>query len=68
MLYYSFGFFITSILTGFMGFGGIEKISTVVPQILFILFLIGFFVSVIFYLAQMVEHKSKKLTYRVRSK
>ncbi len=47
MLRYALTFFIVALIAGFFGFGGISEASAGIAQILFWLFLIGFFISLV---------------------
>lgn len=47
MLYWALVFFVVALIAGALGFGGIASASTGIAQILFILFLVLFAISLI---------------------
>jgi len=47
MLYYALVFLVVALITGVLGFGGVAAVSTDIAQILFVIFLIGFVVTLL---------------------
>jgi len=50
-------FFIIALISAFFGFGGIASASARIAQILFFVFIIGFFVSIVLHFARKVDRK-----------
>jgi len=47
MLYYALAFLIIALIAGALGFGGVAGVSAGIAQILFVLFLVAFAISLI---------------------
>lgn len=47
MLYYALVFLVAALIAGVLGFDGVAAVSTDIAQILFVIFLIGFVVTLL---------------------
>ena len=48
MLYYALVFLILAVVAGFFGFGGVAGTATWIAQVLFVFFLVGLVISVLY--------------------
>lgn len=47
VLYYALVFLVVALIAGVLGFGGVAAVSTDIAQILFIIFVIGFVITLV---------------------
>ncbi len=59
MLYWSVLYFIITLISGVLGFGGVAAASAGIAKILFFVFIIGFFISIALHFARAVDNKSR---------
>ena len=48
MLYYALVFLILAVVAGFFGFGGVAGTATWIAQVLFVFFLVGLLISILY--------------------